>query len=60
MPSVLFTWGGWAGHEPKQCVDRFAPIMRGHGFEVTITDTLDIYLEPSYLQSFDLLVRSGP
>jgi len=22
---VLIVWGGWAGHEPKQCVDVFAP-----------------------------------
>ncbi|MGB6866897.1 MAG: hypothetical protein WBE11_14510, partial [Candidatus Aminicenantaceae bacterium] len=23
--SVLIVWGGWDGHEPKQCVDIFAP-----------------------------------
>ncbi|MEW5900335.1 MAG: hypothetical protein AB1715_02605, partial [Acidobacteriota bacterium] len=22
---ALFVWGGWEDHEPKQCVDIFAP-----------------------------------
>ena len=22
---ALVVWGGWEGHEPKQCVDIFAP-----------------------------------
>jgi type 1 glutamine amidotransferase len=58
MPSALCTWGGWEGHEPKQCVDVLAPILQSHGFEVAITDTLDVYLEPSYLRGFDLIVQT--
>ena len=23
---AIMVWGGWEGHEPKQCVDIFAPI----------------------------------
>ena len=24
----FFVWGGWEGHEPRQCVDIFAPFSR--------------------------------
>jgi hypothetical protein len=58
MPkSVLFVWGGWDGHEPKQCVDIFAPIMKQEGFSVTICDTLDVYLDVSALKQFDLITQ---
>jgi len=49
-------WGGWDGHEPKQCVDVFAPFLRGQGYDVRISDTLDVYLEADYLQSLSLIV----
>ncbi len=54
---ALFVWGGWEGHEPKQCVDLFVPILEAEGFEVTISDTLDTYLETEFMQSQDLIVQ---
>jgi uncharacterized protein len=56
MPSALFVWGGWDGHEPKQCVELFAPIVAGHGFDVQIADTLDVYLDAERLRALDLIV----
>jgi type 1 glutamine amidotransferase len=56
MPSVLFAYGGWEGHEPKQCVDVFAPLLEGHGFEVQMSDTLDVYLDAERLKGLDLIV----
>ncbi len=56
MKSALMVWGGWDGHEPEQCVDIFAPFLQEHGFEVRISDTLDVYLEKDYLESLDLIV----
>lgn len=55
---VLFVWGGWEGHEPKQCVDVFAPIMENEGYAVTISDTLDSYLDIENLKIFDLIVQA--
>ncbi len=54
---ALFVWGGWEGHEPKQCVDLFAPILELEGFEVTVSDTLDSYLETEFMQAQDLIVQ---
>ena len=48
--------GGWEGHEPKQCVDIFAPILSDAGFEVEISDTLDVYLDEGRMESKDLIV----
>jgi type 1 glutamine amidotransferase len=52
---MLFVWGGWPGHEPKQCVDIFAPIMRAEGYQVEICDNLDVYLDVEALKHYDLI-----
>jgi type 1 glutamine amidotransferase len=56
MKKALMVWGGWDGHEPKQCVDIFAPFLQENGYEVRISDTLDVYLEEDYLRALDLVV----
>ncbi|MCS7220279.1 MAG: ThuA domain-containing protein [Anaerolineae bacterium] len=55
--SALFVWGGWEGHEPKQCVDIFAPWLRDQGYEVEIADTLDVYLNQEKMKSLSLIVQ---
>ena len=54
---ALFVWGGWEGHEPKQCVDIFAPWLQEQGFEVEVSHTLDSYLDAAKLKSLDLIVH---
>lgn len=54
---VLFVWGGWNGHEPKQSVDLFVPWMRSEGAEVTVSDSLDSYLDEKLMTSLDLIVQ---
>ena len=56
--SVLIVWGGWDGHEPKQCVDIFAPWLENQGFDVEISNTLDSYLDEKNLNSKDLIVQT--
>jgi type 1 glutamine amidotransferase len=53
---ALMVWGGWDGHEPKQCVDIFAPWLRDQGYEVEVSDTLDIYLNAEKMKSLSLVV----
>ena len=57
MKKALMVWGGWDGHEPKQCIDIFAPVLRAEGYEVEISDTLDSYLNAENLLSKDLIVQ---
>ena len=53
--SALFVWGGWDGHEPKQCVDIVAPLIEKEGYAVEISDTLDVYLDAEKMKSLDLI-----
>lgn len=57
MKKALFVWGGWDGHEPRQCTDIFAPIMEKEGYDVEISDTLDVYLNPENMLSKDIIVQ---
>ncbi len=54
---VLFVWGGWSGHEPKQSVDIFVPWMKSEGAEVIVSDNLDSYLDESLMGSLDLVIQ---
>ena len=54
---VLYVYGGWDGHEPEQSVDLFVPWMRSEGAEVTVSDTLDAYLDEALMESLDLIVQ---
>jgi uncharacterized protein len=58
MRKALMIWGGWKGHEPKPCVDRFEPFLRANGFEVEVRDTLDAYLDPALMQGLSLIVQT--
>jgi type 1 glutamine amidotransferase len=54
---VLYTYGGWHGHEPKQSVDIFKPWMESEGAEVEVFDNLDPYADEDYMSKIDLVVQ---
>lgn len=54
---VLWVYGGWEGHDPKKCTDLFIPWMREEGAEVTVSDTLDSYLDEELMSSVDMIVQ---
>jgi type 1 glutamine amidotransferase len=56
MKKALMVWGGWPGHEPKKCVDIFAPFLEEQGYDGEISDTLDAYLDESKMRALDLIV----
>jgi len=56
MKSALVVWGGWDGHEPKQCADIFVPWLEGKGFQVTVADTLDAYLDKARMAAYAVIV----
>jgi len=56
MKKALIVWGGWAGHEPKQCADLFAPILQDMGFAVEVADTLDVYVDRDKMPALSLIV----
>ena len=56
MKSALFVWGGWEGHEPQKSTNIFAGLLRDEGYDVTISDTLDAYLDADFLAGLSLIV----
>lgn len=56
MKSALMVWGGWDGHEPKQCVEVFAPILEAEGFAVEISDSMDVYTDADKMKALSLVV----
>lgn len=56
MKKALMVWGGWDGHQPKQCVDIFAPVLEKEGFDVTVSDTMDVYKDADLMADLSLVV----
>ncbi len=56
MPSALIVWGGWEGHQPRECAELWAEILSDEGFDVRLADTLDAYLDAERLRALSLIV----
>jgi type 1 glutamine amidotransferase len=54
---ILYTYGGWDGHEPKQSVELFKSWLKSEGAEVDVFDTLDPYADSEYMGSIDLVIQ---
>ena len=46
------------GHEPDKCRDIFVPWMESEGARVTVSDTLDAYVEIDLINEIDLIVQA--
>ncbi len=58
MKKALMVWGGWEGHEPKQCVEVFVPFLKESGYDVEVSDSLDAYSDVKKMSKLDLIVQS--
>lgn len=56
-PRVLVVRGGWEGHFPVEGTELFIPFLRGQGYAVEVSDTLDAYADPERLRGLDLIVQ---
>ena len=56
MKKALVFQGGWDGHEPILVSRRFANLLEREGFQVTVSDTLDVLADADALMELDLLV----
>ncbi|MDW8104032.1 MAG: ThuA domain-containing protein [Armatimonadota bacterium] len=56
MKRALMVYGGWEGHEPDKCAQIFAPWLRSQGYEVILSDTLDVYTDKELMNSLSLIV----
>lgn len=56
MKSALVVWGGWEGHEPKQCVDVFIPWLKEQGYDVEVANSLEPFADADRMAKVDLIV----
>lgn len=56
MKNALIVWGGWDGHEPKQCSEIFGSWLKEKGFAVDTHSSLDIYADEVKMAAYDLIV----
>ncbi|WP_037568743.1 ThuA domain-containing protein [Phaeacidiphilus oryzae] len=54
---ALVVRGGWEGHSPVRASDRYAGALKEDGYAVTVSDTLDSYLDAELLAGTDLIVQ---
>jgi len=55
--NVLFTYGGWDGHEPGQSVELLKPWMESEGARVDAQNSLDLYSDRNYMEGIDLVIQ---
>jgi hypothetical protein len=46
------------GHEPDKCRDIFVPWMESEGAEVTVSDTLEVYVTMDLKKDLDLIIQA--
>jgi uncharacterized protein len=55
MKHALIVWGGWDGHEPRQCAEIIQGWLEEDGFRVSLADSTKAFADPS-LGKNDLIV----
>lgn len=56
MRKALIIQGGWDGHQPGLVSDYFKEVLEKEGFEVNVSDTLDVLKDLEYLKELHLIV----
>lgn len=56
--SVLIVYGGWEGHDPEGFKDLFLPWLEEQGFNVTVSNSLEIYADKEKMKDFDLIIQA--
>lgn len=54
---VLFTFGGWPGHDPEKFKDLMESWLKEEGAEVQTSPTLDPYADKSLMSTIDLVIQ---
>jgi type 1 glutamine amidotransferase len=55
---ILFTYGGWTGHEPVQSMELFKPWLEKEGALVEAFENLDPYADEAYMKDIDLVIQT--
>jgi len=56
--TILYTYGGWKGHEPDQSVELFIPWLEKEGAIVEVANSLDLYADADFMSGMDLVIQT--
>lgn len=54
---ILFTYGGWDGHEPEKFVEYLAPWLKQEGADVHLFPSLEPYTNKALMNTIDLVIQ---
>ena len=54
---ILFTYGGWEGHEPEKFVKYLVPWLKQEGAQVLLHSNLDPYTDKVLMDTIDLVLQ---
>ena len=54
---AIFVYGGWDGHAPERFRDLIVPWLEAEGFDVSVSNSLDIYTDAELMAEVDLIVQ---
>ncbi len=55
--TVLFTYGGWDGHEPEKFRDYMKPWLESEGATVEVSADLKVYADNDLMDGIDLVIQ---
>ena len=55
--NILIVYGGWDGHNPEGFKDLFLPWLENQGFNVTVSNSLEIYTDKEKMATYDLIIQ---
>ena len=55
---ILFVYGGWEGHEPRQTMEKLKPWLESEGAMVVYRTDLDAYADKQLMGSIDLVIQT--
>jgi type 1 glutamine amidotransferase len=53
---ALMVEGGWEGHEPREVTQVLSQALRDRGFQVEVSNTLDVFRDQEKMQKLELIV----
>lgn len=56
MKKALIFYGGWNGHTPCETANVFKSMLEQNGYDVTLSDILEILDKYENIEAFDLFV----
>ena len=56
IKKALVIWGGWDGHTPRECAEKYHDFLEKNDFEVTVSTDQNIYADKDFMSTLNLIV----